>query len=115
MQADFRTRADGVIEYRHQQGFGTRRGYWEQWEPVAIHAARNMLIPEPYLSGLREAGYEGGSHLLDLLNAEGWLVEKQSYLELAPPPVLEAGSKPIDPATAHRLAEGTGIPVEGRE
>lgn len=83
MKEDFRTRPDGVIEYRYQQGASPRRGYWEHWEPVAIHAARNMRIPPLYLAGLREAGYEGGSYLLDLLNAEGWLVDKQDYLELA--------------------------------
>jgi hypothetical protein len=82
--ADFRTRADGVIEYRYQVGASNRRGYWEKWEPVAIHAARNMPIPPEYLLGLREAGYEGGGKLLDLLNAEGWLVEKEEYLELEP-------------------------------
>jgi hypothetical protein len=85
---DFRRRADGVIEYRYQQGASTRRGYWEQWEPVAIHAARNMPIPPEYLLGLRKAGYEGGAKLLDLLQAEGWLVEKEEYLELAAPPAL---------------------------
>lgn len=90
---DFRARSDGVIEYRYQQGASTRRGYWERWEPVAIHAARNMLIPPEYLRGLREAGYEGGSHLLDLLNAEGWLVEKEEYLELAAKPSLPPGEQ----------------------
>lgn len=89
--ADFRVRPDGVIEYRYQAGASTRRGYWEQWEPVAIHAARHMAIPTEYLAGLRAAGYEGGSRLLDLLNAEGWLVEKQEYLELAPQPELPPG------------------------
>lgn len=78
---DFRVRADGVIEYRYQQGASNKRGYWEHWEPVAIHAARNISIPAKYLEGLREAGYEGGTTLLDLLQAEGWLVERQDYLE----------------------------------
>lgn len=82
MQGDFRTRSDGVIEYRYQVGASNRRGYWELWEPVAIHAARNMQIPAEYLEGLRAAGYEGGGTLLDLLQAEGWLTEKQQYLEL---------------------------------
>lgn len=93
MNSDFRVRPDGVIEYRYQQGASTKRGYWEQWEPVAIHAARNMRIPPQYLAGLREAGYEGGGTLLDLLQAEGWLVEKQDYLELQgrAQPALPAG------------------------
>lgn len=78
---DFRARSDGVIEYRYQQGASTRRGYWEHWEPVAIHAAKNMRIPQPYLDGLRAEGYEGGEFLIDLLNAEGWLVERHDYLE----------------------------------
>ena len=81
MSEDFRVRRDGVIEYRYQQGASTKRGYWEYWEPVAIHAAKNMRIPPQYLAGLREAGYTGGSTLLDLLQAEGWLVERQDYLE----------------------------------
>lgn len=84
MNADFRVRSDGVIEYRHQVGASTRRGYWEEWEPVAIHAARHMAIPPEYLKGLRAAGYEGGSMLLDLLQAEGWLIERQDYLEIEP-------------------------------
>ena len=79
---DFRTRADGIIEYRHQQGASTKRGYWEQWEPVAIHAMRHIPIPPKYLRGLRSAGYTGGEKLLDLVQAEGWLVEKEDYLEL---------------------------------
>lgn len=92
-RGDFRTRPDGVIEYRYQQGASTRRGYWEHWEPVAIHAARHIPIPDEYLKGLREAGYEGGAYLLDLLNAEGWLVEKEQYLELAAPKQMGQGSQ----------------------
>lgn len=93
-QLDFRVRSDGVIEYRHQQGASNKRGYWELWEPVAIHAARHMRIPAEYLVGLRGAGYTGGPMLLDLLNAEGWLVEKEEYLELEAGPVLESAQRP---------------------
>lgn len=111
MSADFRTRPDGVIEYRYQQGAGSKRGYWELWEPVAIHAAKNMYIPDEYLIGLREAGYKGGPMLIDLLNAEGWLVEKQEYLELAARPVLESGVRPVDPAVVRRIAESVDEPL----
>lgn len=92
--SDFRTRRDGVIEYRYQAGFSTRRGSWELWEPVAIHAAKNMRIPPEYLAGLRAEGYEGGDYVIDLLNAEGWLVEKEEYLELAPRQRLEVIEAP---------------------
>jgi hypothetical protein len=92
--ADFRTRSDGVIEYRYQLGISNRR-HWEHWEPVAIHAARNMRLPDAYLEGLRAAGYEGGPYLLDLLQAEGWLVEKEEYLELAAKPEIEAKERPV--------------------
>jgi hypothetical protein len=108
--SDFRTRPDGVIEYRYQLGASPRRGYWERWEPVAIHAAKNMRIPDEYLAGLREEGYTGGEYLIDLLNAEGWLVEKQEYLELAARPVLESGVKPVDPAVVRRIAESVDEP-----
>ena len=54
-----------------------------------IHAAKNIRIPPAYLNGLRSAGYQGGPYLIDLLNAEGWLFEKQAY--------LEAGAKPYQP------------------
>ena len=85
---DFRVRPDGVIEYRYQMGASNKRT-WEYWEPVAIHAAKNIRIPPAYLNGLRSAGYQGGPYLIDLLNAEGWLFEKQAY--------LEAGAKPYQP------------------
>jgi hypothetical protein len=103
-QADFRARPDGVIEYRYQMGVSNKRR-WEHWEPVAIHAARNMPIPPEYLLGLREAGYEGGGKLLDLLQAEGWLVEKEEYLELASRSPYEM----ID----HTLEHGGAQAIEG--
>jgi hypothetical protein len=111
-QADFRVRADGVIEYRYQVGHSSRR-HWESWEPVAIHAARHMAIPPEYLQGLRAAGYSGGSSLLDLLQAEGWLVEKEEYLEATPQPVLESGVKPVDIEVVRRIAAGPDLPSSG--
>lgn len=94
-QLDFRTRPDGVIEYRYQIGASPRRGRWELWEPVAIHAAKHMRIPPEYLVGLRAEGYTGGPFLIDLLNAEGWLVEREDYLELAAQPALGTGAKAL--------------------
>jgi len=88
--ADFRTRADGVIEYRYQMGASNKRR-WESWEPVAIHAVKNIRIPAAYLAGLREEGYTGGPYLIDLLQAEGWLVEREDYLELENGTVLAPG------------------------
>ena len=111
-QADFRVRADGVIEYRYQMGVSNKRS-WESWEPVAIHAARNIPIPPKYLAGLREAGYTGGRYLIDLLQAEGWLVEKEEYLEAAPQQVLESGVKPVDIEVVRRIAAGPDLPSSG--
>jgi hypothetical protein len=91
--SDFRTRTDGIIEYRYQVGVSNKRA-WELWEPVAIHAARNIPIPPEYLLGLRQAGYEGGGRLLDLLNAEGWLVEKEEYFELTSTRELPSPTQP---------------------
>ena len=79
---EIRRRDDGSFEYLRSTTFTLRGGLTETWESVVEHAAKQMLLPIPFLENLRKNGYRGGPHLYDLMISEGWKAPDRSYIEI---------------------------------